>query len=68
MKSLRRQKEFLIIYDVRGQIRSLMLFGDLELEMEYSVTRSKEYERLRERIQGEAYAVLRAFFDGLKNS
>lgn len=25
-------------------------------------------ERLRERIQGEAYAVLRAFFDGLKNS
>jgi len=49
--------------EIRGKFRSVRSEGPFQV----AYFLAPEDERLRERIQGEAYAVLRAFFDGLKN-
>jgi len=50
--------------EIRDKFRSVRSEGPVQVA--YFLAPGDE--RLRERIQGEAYAVLRAFFDGLKNS
>ena len=48
--------------EIRDKFRSVRAEGPFQV----AYFLAPEDERLRERIQGEAYAVLRAFFDGLK--
>jgi len=50
--------------EIRDKFRSVRSEGPVQVA--YFLAPGDE--RLRERIQGEAYAVLRAFFEGLKNS
>jgi len=49
--------------EIRGKFRNVRSEGPFQV----AYFLAPEDERLRERIQGEAYAVLRAFFDGLEN-
>ncbi|MDH5713363.1 MAG: hypothetical protein OEY83_05435 [Candidatus Bathyarchaeota archaeon] len=49
--------------EIRDKFRNVRSEGPFQV----AYFLAPEDERLRERIQGEAYAVLRAFFDGLKN-